>query len=68
MSEPTHLMGVMTDGHYFKSVAPLVRDASGKYENVIAVIYNGEGLPVEFLLATASRLVPVAEWEPMQDL
>ena len=54
------------EGHIAKTVAPLVRNAKGKHEVVVAVIYTKDtGLPVGLLLCTDTKEVNSAEWEPL---
>ncbi|OFV83729.1 MAG: hypothetical protein A2W26_03575 [Acidobacteria bacterium RBG_16_64_8] len=65
--ETVQMAATMTDGSFMRVVAPMARNAAGKYEAVVAVIYNPAGDPVELLLAGTGRQVPTAEWEPMQD-
>lgn len=56
------------EGNTAKTVAPIVRNAAGKHEVVVAVVYNPEGLPVGLLLCQSTKEVISAEWEPMQRL
>lgn len=66
--EVIHLAATMTDGRFVRCVAPLVRNAAGKYEAVMAIIYNKAGMPIELFLSGEGKQVPVAEWQPMQEL
>ena len=56
------------DGNTIKTMAPVVRNAAGKHEVVVGVIYTPEGLPVGLLLCVATREVPSAEYEPLQTI
>lgn len=59
----------LTDGRKMRSVAPLVQNLEGKYESVCAIIYTADGLPCELVLVgNDNRTVPVADWEPMEDM
>ena len=62
------LIGQTNDDGFMISVAPMVRLHGGKFEALVAVIYNKDGDPITAILAGEGREVPIAETELIDPL